>query len=211
MTEYLTEQEQVEQLKRLFWLYGIPALLGLLIGIVIFYGWNYYQSYRARLLSHASRIYDEMLINRAQNNPHETQVQAKKLFTHYPSTPYSEVAALMLAHEAVNKKNYSEATKQLLWVRQYSRSDSIRQIAGLRLARLFLAQQNPDAAINALKKIEDKTYSGLIDEVRGDAYLAKKQLAEAREAYQQALQELPHSEEMRPLLVMKLNNLATAG
>ncbi|HSW71251.1 MAG TPA: tetratricopeptide repeat protein [Gammaproteobacteria bacterium] len=211
MTDYLTEQEQVEQLKKLLKTYGIPALVGILIGIAIFYGWNYYQVYRSRVLSHASGVYDEMLTDRAQNNVQETQIQAEKLLRHYPATPYGEIAALVLAREAVNKQNYPEAIKQFTRVEKQGLSPSIRQVARLRLARLFLEQQKPEAALSELKKIEDQSYSGLIDEVRGDAYLAKNQTSEARQAYQQALQELPQAEEIRPLLQMKLNNLATTG
>lgn len=211
MTELLTEQEQVEQLKKWLRLYGIPAILGILAGIAIFYSWNYYQSYHARILSHASRVYDEMLTDRAQNNMQNTTVQAEKLFSHYPSTPYSDMAALMLAREAATTKNYPEAAKQLTWVMEHGHSASIRQIARLRLARLSLAEQKPDEALSLLKKVDDKAFSGLIDEVLGDAYLAKKQISEARDAYQRAFQELPNSEEIRPLLEMKLNNLANVG
>ncbi len=211
MTEYLTEQEQVDQLKKMFRVYGIPALFGILVGILIFYGWNYYQSYRARILSHASRVYDEMLADRSRNNVQETQVQAQKLFNHYASTPYGDMAALMLARQAVNKKDYAEADKQLTWVMKHGHNASIQQIARLRLARLLIAEQKPDEAIHKLQTIKDKSFISLIDEVLGDAYLAKDQVPEAREAYQRALRELPHSEEIRPLLEMKLNNLATAG
>ncbi len=209
MTEYLTEDEQVEQLKRLLRVYGIPALLGVLAGVLVFYGWSYYQSYRARILSHASGVYDEMLTDRAQNNTQETQVQAEKLFTHYPSTPYSDMAALMLAREAILKNNFSEAEKQLNWVLKKGHSQSLRQIARLRLARLFLSQQKVDEALSELKTVDDPAFSGLIDEIRGDALLAKNQVSEAREVYQRALQELPNADEIRPLLEMKLNNLAT--
>lgn len=211
LTEYLTEQEQVEQLKKWLRLYGIPALLGVLVGVIIFYGWNYYQSYRSRMLSHASRVYDEMLTDRAQNNSASTIVQAEKLFSHYPSTPYSDMAALMLARDAISKKNYPEAVKQFSWVLQHGHSNSIRQIARLRLARLYIAEQKADEALSELKKVDDKAFAALIDEVVGDAYLAKGKISEARAAYQKALQELPNSEEVRPLLEMKLNNLANVG
>jgi predicted negative regulator of RcsB-dependent stress response len=49
---------------------------------------------------------------------------------------------------------------------------------------------------------------GLVDEVRGDAYLAKKDTALARQAYQLALAEIPNAEISRPVLQMKFDNLA---
>ena len=211
MTELLTEQEQVEQLKKWLRLYGIPALLGVIAGIVIFYGWNYYHAYRMRILTHASKVYDEMLTYRAQNNSAATYTQAEKLLKHYSSTPYGDMAALMLAKEAVDHKDFTQAHTQLSWVKDHSHQTALRQIARLRIARLDLAEQKPEAAIDELKKIEDKSFSGLVDEVLGDAYLSQHQVAQAREAYARALKEFPNSEEIRPLLEMKLNNLATAG
>ena len=207
MTEYLTEQEQIEQLKKWFRVYGIPALFGVVVGIAIFYGWNYYQSYQTRILSHASRVYDEMLTDRAQNNIEGTLVQAQKLLSHYPSTPYGEMAALMLAREAVNKKDYSEALKQLSWVLDHSHQAAVRQMARLRIARIYITQQRPEEAIALLKTVDDKNFNGLIHEVLGDAELAGHHNTEAQAAYQLALQELPNSEEIRPLLEMKLDNL----
>ena len=61
--------------------------------------------------------------------------------------------------------------------------------------------------INELKTVEDKNFNGLIDEVRGDAYLAMNDKDKARQAYQQALEDLPNAEVIRPLLRMKYDNL----
>lgn len=211
MTEYLTEQEQIEQLKKWLKVYGIPALLGILVGVVIFYGWNSYKNHRLHTLTHASKIYDEMLTDRAQNNKEATLIQAQKLVTHYPSTPYSEIALLMIAQDAVNKKNYPEAIKQLSAVTKHANQATIRQLARLRLARVYITLQQPNQAIKALKKVDDKSFNALINEITGDAYLALNQINEAKAAYQQALQNLPDPEQTRPLLEMKLDNLAIAG
>lgn len=209
MTEYLTEQEQIEQLKRWLRAYGLPALLGVFVGIVLFYGWHYYQGHRLHILTRASSVYDEMLTNRVHHNQEGAITQANKLLSHYASTPYGELAAFMLAHEAITQKNYPEALKHLSWVMKHSHTRSLRQIARLRVARIYIANQHPEEAIHLLRTIDDKSFSGLIDEVLGDAYLAAQQPAQARAAYQAALQNLPHSEEMRPLLEMKRDNLIT--
>jgi predicted negative regulator of RcsB-dependent stress response len=211
VAEYLTEQEQVEQLKKWLKIYGIPALLGVLAGIAIFYGWNGYQTHHLHTLTHASKIYDEMLTDRAQNNKEATLIQAQKLASHYPSTPYGEVAKLMSAQDAVNKKDYPEAIKQLSWIAKHANQATIRELARIRMARVYLTQQQPNEAIKILKKVDDKSFNALVNEVMGDAYLALNQIGEAKTAYQQALQELPDSEQIRPLLEMKLDNLAAAG
>ena len=203
----MTEQEQIEILKTWVKQYSLVILFGVLIAVAAISGWRYWQQRQQNMLSHASAIYDEMLALRAQNDSNAL-VQAKKLFEHYPQTTYGQMAALLMARAAIIKKNYPEAEKQLNWVLDHSKIHSMRQIARLRLARLQIALQKPDEALNELKTIEDDSFTGLIDEVRGDAYLALKDTNRARESYKQALAELPNAEVIRPVLRMKYDNLA---
>lgn len=205
----MTEQEQVQQLKNWIKQYGLTILIGILLALVITTGWRYWQNYRNKILSHASIIYDEMLTLRAQNNTDGASVQAKKLVSHYPKTPYAQMAALMLARDAVLKKNYPESINQLTWVLDHSKEHSIREIARIRLARILITQKKPDAALDFLKKLDDKSFIGLVDEVRGDAYIARNDANAARKAYQLALAEIPNAEITRPILQMKYDNLAT--
>ena len=208
MTEYLTEQEQIQQLKNWIKQYGLTILTGILIALIVTAAWHYWQSYRNKILSHASLVYDEMLTLRAQNNTEGATVQAKKLLSHYPRTPYAQMAALMLAREATLRKNYAEATQQLNWILDHSSDHSIQEIARARLARIMIMQKKPDVALDLLKKLNDKNFIGLIDEIRGDAYIAQNNRAAARNAYQLALAEIPDAEVTRPILQMKLDNLA---
>lgn len=205
----MTEQEQIELLKNWIKQYSMVILAGVVIAIITITGWRYWQQYQQKTFNHASRVYDEMLTVRAQNDTNSTYIQAEKLFSHYPNTVYGQMAALMLARDAVLKKNYPEAEKHFNWVLDHSKANSIRQIARLRLARVLLAEQKPSEALNALKKVNDKSFNGLINEVKGDAYLAMKNTEQARQAYKQALADLPNAELIRPLLQMKYDNLAT--
>lgn len=209
MTEYLTEQEQIEILKNWIKQYSLVILAGVVIAIVGISGWRYWQQRQARIISHASAVYDEMLTTRAQNDKNATLVQAEKLFKKYPQTPYGQMAAFMLARDAILKKNYPVAEKHLQWVLDNSDSTSFRQIARIRLARLMIAEKKPEDALNLLKKVEDKSFNGLTEETKGDAYVILKNIVLARKAYQQALSELPNAEAIRPLLQMKYDNLST--
>jgi len=210
LTDYLTEQEQIQQLKNWVKQYGLTILVGILIAIALSSSWRYYQSYRNKVLLHASSVYDEMLTLRAQNNADGAIVQASKLLSHYPKTPYAQMAAFMLARDAVMKQNYSEAIKQLTWIVDHSNNHSIQEIARIRIARILIATQKPDEALAMLKNIDDKNFTGMINEVKGDAYLAKNDLVSARKSYEFALKELPNAEITRPILEMKYDNLAGA-
>lgn len=204
----LTEQEQIQQLKTWLKRYGPTVLIGIVIALVISFSWRAWQQHRNKVLLHASSVYDEMLTARAENNPNEAILQAKKLLNHYSNTPYADIAAFILARDAIVKKNYSEAISQLTWVMNHAKNHSIRQIARLREARVLISQKNPQEAINLLKKINDKTFMGLIDEIRGDAYLAMNDKISARQSYEKAVKELPNSEIIRPILQMKFENLS---
>ncbi len=209
MTDYLTEQEQIQQLKNWIKQYGFTILLGIVIALILTSGWRYWTERQNKTLFHASQVYDEMITVRAQNNEARTVIQSKKLLERYPQTGYGEMGALMLAREAVLKKEYKEAEKQLEWVIAQSKNASMREIARLRLARILIMRKKPDEAITILSKVDDNNFMGLVDEIRGDAYLAKNDLPAARQSYQLALQELPNSEVSRPILQMKFNNLTT--
>ncbi len=208
MTEYLTEQEQIELLKSWIKQYSVVILAGVLIAAVAITGWRYWQQRQNKILTHASAVYDEMLTMRAQNDSTSTLVQAQKLFSHYPQTTYGQMAAFMLARDAVIKKDYPEAEKRLNWIIEHSKIDSIRQIARIRLARTLIAENKPQEAIKELQTVEDNSFNGLTDEVKGDAYLALNDTKMARQSYQQALDELPNADVIRPILRMKYDNLA---
>lgn len=204
----MTEQEQIELLKNWVKQYSFVILAGMAIAIAAISGWRYWQQRQQNILSHASAVYDEMLTLRAQNDNSATLIQANKLIEHYPNTTYGQMAAFMMARAAVLKGNYPEAEKQLTYVLHKSKYPCIRQIARIRLARVFIAAKKPDQALEQLNKVEDKSFAGLIDETRGDAYLSQNDTKNARQSYKNALQELPNAEVIRPVLRMKLDNLA---
>lgn len=211
MTDYLTEQEQVELLKNWVRQYSLVILAGVVVAFVGIFGWRTWQQRQIRITSHASAVYDEMLTMRAQNDPAATQTQAKKLFDHYAKTTYGPMAAFMLARDAVIKKNYPEAEKQLNWAIAHSNTPAIRQIGRIRLARVLVVEHKFKEAVATLDKVEDKSFNGLTNEVKGDAWLFMGDKEKARESYKQALTDLPNAESIRPLLQMKYDNLVTTN
>lgn len=208
LTDYLTEQEQIEILKKWIKQYSFVILAGVLIAVAIISGWRFWQNRQLKILSHASSVYDEMLARRSQNDPVATLVQAQKILTHYPQTIYGQMAALMIARDAAVKKDYALAIEKLNWVIAKTKVTPLRQMAKLRVARILITQHQPEKSLQILENVDDNSFVGLIDEVRGDAYFALKNISKAREAYQKALTELPNAEIIRPMLQMKYDNLA---
>jgi predicted negative regulator of RcsB-dependent stress response len=204
----MTEEEQIEQLKKWLKENGLTIIGGIITALVIISGWHYWQSRQHAILSQASGIYDEMLIWRSQDKMDQATIRANNLINQYPKTPYAQMASFMLARDAVLKKNYPEATKQLNWVIDHSGDSSVRQIAKLRIARIDIADNKPDAALDTLKQVDDNTFRGLIAEVQGDAYTAMHDNTKAKASYTLALQQLPKdAASQRPILKMKIDNL----
>jgi predicted negative regulator of RcsB-dependent stress response len=204
----LTEQEQIQQLKNWAKQYGPTILAGIILAIALTSGWRYWQNYKTKILTQASQIYDEMLGLKAQNNMAGSENKAKQLIADYAKSPYAPIAALLLADNAVQKTNYADAHMQLTWAMDHAKDKSMRAIARLRNARILIAENKPQEALNILKTAEDTNFLGLINAVKGDAYLALNEPAKARLAFRSALEELPLNDPGRPLLQMKYDNLA---
>lgn len=208
MSEYLTEQEQIQLIKSWVKQYGLTILAGIILALFISFGYRAYQNHHTKTLLRASALYDQMLTERAQNHLSDAAEDAKKLLAHYAKTPYAQMAAFMLARDAVLQKNYTGAVDHLSWVLDHAKDPAIKEIARIRMARIHLAAEEPQAALDILKPLDDKTFLGMVDEVRGDAYLIMKDAASAKKSYALALQELPNAEVNRPILEMKYENLA---
>jgi predicted negative regulator of RcsB-dependent stress response len=207
LTDYLTEQEQIQQLKNWVKTYGLTILLGITVALLITTGWRYWQKREDKILTHASLIYDRMLSMRSQNNTDAAATQANKLITRYSKTPYAGMAAFMLARDAILQKDYPKAKQQLYWAMDHTPNLSMKEIARIRIARILMNEKQPDSALTLLNHIDDHHYIGLIDEARGDAYLLKNDKKSAHDSYELALKELPNAEISRPILLMKFNNV----
>lgn len=215
LAEYLTEQEQVELLKKWIKQYSFVVLTGVLIAIALITGWRYYTERHTAFIMRASAVYDRMLMARFQNNAPTMTAEANTLTQHYPHTVYSEMAQFAIANDLLTNRTLNPTSRvltaesALMSIIKHSHVPAFRQIARIRLARIYIAEKRSDKAINLLNKIEDKTFSGYVNEVVGDAYFAAGNRTKAREAYGTALNEIQNADTTRPLLRMKYDDLAS--
>ena len=122
----------------------------------------------------------------------------------YRGTAYATLAALWWARQSVNDKNYNQALQKCDWAIKNSQIASFRQIARIRAARTLLFLKKPQAALDQLKTVDDKTYQPLIEEVKGDIYTAMKKPDEAKKAYKLAQTGLNAEGIKSPILEMKV-------
>jgi len=209
LTDYLTEEEQVQQLKSWLKTYGPTVIISIFLAFSLSYAWDYWKEHKIKVATNASEVYDQMLAMRTQNNIRDTEAEAKTLISKFPKTPYANMAALMLARDAAIEKNYEEAKKQLNWVLANSSTVAIQDIAATRIARILIQEKKPEEAIAILDRVKDPSFKALANETKGDAYLMLKDKTKALESYRKSNDELQNIGISRPLLEMKIQNLAT--
>lgn len=219
MATHLTEEEQIEALKRWWKDYGTTILIAAVIGLGGFFAWNQYQKYRADTAREASVVYEKFAaaVTEFDSDPTEEQAaRAKQLandvIAHDSSNLYADFAALYLAKQAVQSQDYADAKAQLEKVSNQGSNESVKELARLRLARVQAAAGEVDAALNILSGKPSPAYAAAYAEAKGDVLLSQKRLAEARVAYESALQAMGTSQPMRRNLVqLKIDNTRTSA
>ncbi|MGH8293010.1 MAG: YfgM family protein [Gammaproteobacteria bacterium] len=207
MDEFLSDQEQIERIKK-WWLDNWKSILaGIIIALIIIFGWRYWQ-HRTQVRSlTASAMYNQMgaLLTEAQG-PQALQV-ANQLVNNYADTPYAAQAALAMAQYDVGTNKPDDAMQMLGWVINHSKDDGLKLLARLRMAHVKLSVGDPRAALAALSGVAAAGFAPLYDEARGDAYVKLGESAQARAAYQSALQAWTPQLGDKSLLQMKLDAL----
>jgi predicted negative regulator of RcsB-dependent stress response len=208
--EYLTDDEQVEHVKRLAGEYG-PWMLGaLVIGVAFTVGLRYYEHHRNERALQAAEQFGEMASALQHDDRASTRRIAEDLITAHPASPYADQAKLMLARLDVDEGQIAKAIAPLTEVMNDSKDTELRHIARLRLARLLIDQGKPD---DALKTLADQpgAFAARYHEVRGDAFLAKKDFRQAQNEYKAALENDPASQADSALLTLKIADLGLAA
>lgn len=208
MSDYLTEQEQIELLKRWIKQYAPMVLLGMLIAFISLYGFRYWQNRQNQARIQASVLYDKLLTRRAQHHSEEVQSLANEMIQSHGNTVYSPMAQLFLAREFALHAQYPQAENALRAALRSNLPPSLKSVVSLRLARVLIEDNQPKESLAVLDKLSDPNFESMTNEIRGDAYLKMGDRKQASLAYARALKSLPDSDDVKPLLQMKFNQVA---
>lgn len=219
MTAHLTEEEQIETLKRWWSDNGNNLLITIGLAVAGYFGWQAWQNSQQVAAEAASALYSDMFAA-TQVAPGEslsadkvTTIKhlAEQLKSEYSGSTYAHNAGLLLAKLAVESGDLEAAAAELNWVRDAGPEASVEVVADLRLAHVLLAQAKPAEAMTLAEKYQDGAFAGLFAEVRGDIFVQQGQLDQARAAYALALTQLaPEANIKRNIIQLKLNDLKVA-
>jgi len=208
--EYLTDDEQLEAVKRFTREYAPVLIIGALIGAGALFGWRYYQNYQTQQGLKAAAQFAELSALAQGSDAAKARQVADQLIQDYPSSPYADQAKLVLARMDVDAGQDANAVEPLTAVMNNSKDTELRQIARLRLARVLIDQGKPDDAIKLLSEATPGSFAGRYHEVHADALYAKKDTAAAITEYKAALDAADAGGVDAAMVEMKLADLGAA-
>ena len=184
----LEEQEQVAELQAWWKQHGTLIVSVILAAAVAFAGWQGWRWYSANQAAQAAAVFDSLAKGAQAGDAKVVRDSAGTLIESYPRTMYASIGALVAARFHFDRNDLKSAKAQLEWLVEHARSDDLRDIARLRLAAILVDEKAHDEALKLLEAKHAAAYDSQFAALRGDALLAKNQPAEAKAAYQLALE-----------------------
>lgn len=187
----LEEQEKIDELKA-WWnrfgglVSGVATIV--MLAILGYYGWNWYQGYQAQK---ALGYYD--IVNTSVVAPDETAsariIEANAVLQKdYDNTVYAPRAALLSSKYFLDTGNPAEAEKQLQWAVSQKADPSLVPAAQLQLATALANQEKYDQALAQLNN-PPSAFKALFLDRKGDILVAQGKTAEAVQAWKEAKQQ----------------------
>jgi predicted negative regulator of RcsB-dependent stress response len=185
--EYLTDDEQLEAVKRAFTEYAPWILGGVVLGVGGWFGIQSYRSHQNGVALQAAQQFSQMTAALQMNDPQKSLQLAEGIIKDFPSSPYADQAQLTIARIDVDSGKAADAVAPLTHVMNESKDSELKQVARLRLARVLIDQGKPDDAIKTLAGGTPGSFAGRYHSVHGDALYAKKDIPGAIAEYSMAL------------------------
>ena len=220
MSVHLSEEEQLEVLKRWWKDYGRTVIIAVLVAVVGYFGYTTWQDQKRQKIEKASEVYEQLLkLANAEQGKVLTDSDkatikhlAGELKDGNSKSLYAHSAAFFLAKLAVEEGSLDAAVNELKWVLSAQPEAATEQLARLRLARVLTAQKAFDDALAQLSPEPAAAFTSEYAEVRGDVLKLQGDLDAARTAFEKALAATdPQQQERFMLLQMKVDDLKVEG
>jgi len=183
----LEEQEQLDELKTWWKMYG-NIVTGILVAVALavagWQGWNWWQRQQA---AQASAVFSALQVATAQRDAKRARELAGELIDKYSVTSYAGMGALLAARAQVDAGDTKNARVQLTWAAENAMDPGLRDLARLRLAAVMLDEKAYDEAMKQLATEPGVAFAPRFAELRGDVFAAQGKPVEARNAYDLAL------------------------
>lgn len=204
--ELYDEHEQSERVRSWIREYGMSLVMGLVLAFAGIFGFRYWQDQQTIQRSLAAEYFS--VIQRELGNDQldfaEEQFQAMREAV--DSNAYTALAAMLMAGAYIEDGRLQPAADLYREILANKRAESLWSSTRLRLARVLQAQGELDEALALLDGEAPTGFQGAWAETRGDLLLAQGNRAEARAAFQEALDNLSGQGASRGLIQLKIDS-----
>lgn len=211
MAEQLTEEEQVEALKKWWKENAMAIVIGIVIGLSVVVGVRYWFTYQEQRAVDASLIYSRFGEAFTANDDAQAGAALQQLQDEFKGTSYATLAAMQMARLHVEQNKPAEAEQLLRWAQSNAGHESLELLARTHLARLLIADGKTDEALQLVAQESGTVFDARFAEIRGDIYRQQGKAAQARDAYQLALADSSLSGKAREYIEMKMQDLPGAA
>lgn len=209
MNMQLTEEEQVEALKKWWKENGVSVIVGVVIGLSVIVGFWKWREYTEQRAYEASDIYAEFTDALTEQKDETVKQRYATLSKDFSGTSYAVLAAMRMAKQAVEKDELDKAASELKWALDHASEEVLAHLARIRLAHVMGAQKKFDDALALIHGISPSAFDAQYAEIKGDIYSHTGKVAEARQAYQSALDSGLLTGKRREFVQMKLSDLGS--
>jgi predicted negative regulator of RcsB-dependent stress response len=184
-----TEQEQLDEMKAWWAEYGRYVIAGVVIAVGLIIGFNLYKNNKLEAQVAASDLFETLAIHVSDGDLDDAESVASQLASNYANTAYAAQSRLAMARLYMDQNRDQDAADALGELLEMRGNGALKNIGRVRLARILLYQDKPQEVLDLLEGQENEAFAGLYAEARGDAHAALGQIAEADEAYREAMQD----------------------
>ncbi len=188
--------------------YGNYVIAGVVIGVVLLFGWNYYKTSKANAEIEASQLYDQLANHVAGARVAEAESALGALESGYPESAYAAQGKLAMARLYMDNNRDADAADVLRELVDANDSPLFAAVARLRLAKILHYQEKYDEVLTLLDLEENPGFTARYAEARGDALAALERYDEARDQYLLALADNGQTVDMN-FLRLKILDLPT--
>jgi predicted negative regulator of RcsB-dependent stress response len=210
MNMQLSEEEQVEALKKWWKENGVSVIVGVVVGLSVIVGFWKWREYTEQRAYQASDIYVEFSEALAEKKDDTVKQRYDSLIKDYSGTSYAVLAAMQMAKQAAEKDELDKAATDLRWALEHAGQDALAHLARIRLAHVMVAQKKYDEALTLIHGIPASAFDAQYAEIKGDIYRHTGKFAEAHTAYQTALDSGLLTGKRRDFVQMKMSDLGSS-
>lgn len=186
----LEEQEQLDELKTWWKMYGNIVTGILLVAMLAVSGWQAWNWWQRSQAAEASALFSALQQSAAKQDAKRVRELAGELIDKYPRTAYAGMGALLSARVQVDANDRKNARAQLTWAVDNAQDPGLRDLSRLRLAAVLLDENEHEPALKLLATEPAASFAPRFAELRGDILAAQGKTVEARGAYEAALSKI---------------------